>query len=548
MKRYLLLIIVLSLLALWPFFKKGFFESHDGEWMVIRFTAFHQTLGSGQFPVRFVDRLNNNYGYPVLNFLYPLPFYFAEIPKIAGFNFVDSIKIVFIISTVISVAAMFWALSQIFEKRASFVGSIVYLFIPYRFVDLYVRGSLGENLAFTFVPLVAGSIFKVAKGSRVFLPAIAISVAGLILSHNVMAIIFLPFFLTMALILVKKDKLAIVGAFFLGILITTFFWLPALYDLRFVRFSQIDISSISDHLVNPGNLIIPSWSYGPTPNSPTGMSVQFGIVALAIFLSVFYLRQRVKTKNLLSDIFLIIFVLVFFLMTKFSLPFWRNLPFVDIIQFPWRLLSLIVFIAAFLAAYVINILQKKKTILAALIIAASVISTIAYTKPSVFINREDGFYSTNEDSTTVKDEYLPLWASAAPPERANQKIKVNPNQAIVNTAEIKPARYKAIITANDNTEVQVNSVYFPGWQAKVDNGKVPIDHQNKYGLITFNLPQGEHEVIIYYGRSSSHLVSEMISAVAILITGIFFYSERKNSNIHARDEVNLERGKENNGL
>src|SRR3989338_3972110 len=90
MRSQIFLIIVFSLIALWPFFKKGYFESHDGEWMVIRFSAFHQTLASGQIPVRFVDRLNNNYGYPVLNFLYPLPFYLAEIPKLLGFEFQPS--------------------------------------------------------------------------------------------------------------------------------------------------------------------------------------------------------------------------------------------------------------------------------------------------------------------------------------------------------------------------------------------------------------------------------------------------------------------------
>src|SRR3990172_6802434 len=122
MRSQIFLIIVFSLISLWPFFKKGYFESHDGEWMVIRFSAFHQTLASGQFPVRFVDRLNNNYGYPVLNFLYPLPFYFAEIPKLLGFGFVDSIKIVFVVSTVVSAVAMFWALSQVFNKWAVFAG------------------------------------------------------------------------------------------------------------------------------------------------------------------------------------------------------------------------------------------------------------------------------------------------------------------------------------------------------------------------------------------------------------------------------------------
>jgi len=523
-------IIILCLIATWPFFKKGYFESHDGEWMVIRFTAFHQTLTSGQFPVRFVDRLNQNYGYPVLNFLYPLPFYFAEFPKVLGFSFVDSIKIIFVISTVASVVAMYWALSQLFNKQASLTGALVYLFIPYRFVDLYVRGSLGENLAFVFIPLVAGSVFAAAKGNKIFIPAIAISVAGLILSHNVIAVIFLPLLLIIAIILVEKDKLATVGAFFIGILVSTFFWLPALYDLKFVRLSQINVSNIADHLVSPLKLIIPSWGYGPNPNDPNGLSVQFGIVALAIFLSAFYLRKTLKTKNLLLDISFFVFILVFFLMTKFSLPFWQKLPFVDIIQFPWRLLSLIVFIAAFLAAYVINILKKKKTILALLIILASIISTIAYTKPLAFVNREDGFYSTNEDSTTVRDEYLPLWAIQKPAERANQKIEVNSNQAIINTAEIKPTNYKVTITANDNTEVQVNSIYFPGWQVKVDNRKIPIDPSNKYGLITFNLPQGEHEVIINYGRSPIHLISEIVSLAALIATGVFFYFQWRKQN------------------
>src|SRR3989338_10345632 len=124
MRSQIFLIIVFSLIALWPFFKKGYFVSHDGEWMVIRFSAFHQALASGQIPVRFVDRLNNNYGYPVLNFLYPLPFYLAEIPKLLGFGFVDSIKIIFVASTFASAFAMYWALIQIFTKWAAFAGAI----------------------------------------------------------------------------------------------------------------------------------------------------------------------------------------------------------------------------------------------------------------------------------------------------------------------------------------------------------------------------------------------------------------------------------------
>src|SRR3990167_5400734 len=92
------LLVLFSIPVILPLFRQGFFQSDDGEWMVIRFSAFHQALRDGQFPVRFLGRLNQEYGYPVANFLYPGFMYLAEIPKIIGFGFVDSVKIILIFS------------------------------------------------------------------------------------------------------------------------------------------------------------------------------------------------------------------------------------------------------------------------------------------------------------------------------------------------------------------------------------------------------------------------------------------------------------------
>ena len=337
MKKYLIFLIFVSFTVLWPFFKKGFFQSHDGEWMIIRFTAFHQTLAAGQFPVRFVDRLNNNYGYPVLNFLYPLPFYTSEIWKVLGFGYVDSIKLTFIASTMLSVIAMFWALSQHFTKQAALVGSIVYLYVPYRFVDIYVRGSIGENLAFAILPLILGSILKLKKAKRIFWPILSLAIASLILAHNVFAALFIPLFLVFALFQLKS-RIKSAVAFSLGLGIAGFFWLPAINDLKFVRLSQIKVSHVSEHLVPVRDLLIPRWGYGPSPQSQDGLSIQIGLVTIFIIAAMFYflIKNRNKSKTLWSLIILII--ASSFLMTKLSLSLWQKLPYIDIIQFPWRLM------------------------------------------------------------------------------------------------------------------------------------------------------------------------------------------------------------------
>lgn len=528
MKKYALVILILSLVALWPFFKKGYFESHDGEWMVIRFTAFHQALTSGQFPVRYVERLNNNWGYPVLNFLYPLPFYLAEVPKLLGASFVDSIKIITVASSVFSVIAMFWALLQITGKNAAAAGALIYLFAPYRFVDLYVRGSLGENLAFAIVPIVAGSLFKITAGKLIYLPILSIAIGLLILSHNVIAILFLPFFLVMTIILGKNIKL-VAGSFILGALTSAFFALPALYDLQFVRLSQIKVSEITNHLVSPAKLFIPSWGYGPNPNSAGGMSPQLGIVTLVIILATLLIAARTKFKNNLVNYFLTVTILVILLNTKFSSSLWQNLPGVDVIQFPWRMLSLVVFITAVLAAILIES-AKNKVLLSVLVITAGVTSTLAYIRPSVFVNRGDAYYSTNEDTTNVRDEYLPLWVKDRPTNRADQKIEISQKGRVI-PQSIGHLKYEALTESPAETTVQINTIYFPNFEAKIDGESVPITISSS-GLINFQLPSGNHKVIINYARSPVHLAAELISVAAILATGVIFYRlwrKRQNS-------------------
>lgn len=522
MKKHIVLIIILSLIALWPFFKQEFFESHDGEWMVIRFSAFHQTLAGGQFPVRFVDRLNNNYGYPVANFLYPLPFYLAEIPKLAGFGFVDSVKIVFVVSTVFSVVAMFWALNQFFSKYASLAGAIVYLFVPYRFVDLYVRGSLGENVAFAIVPIILGSIFKIAKNQKEFLPILSVSIALLVISHNVLALLFIPLFFLLSILLIKKNIFKIVIAFVVGLLMSSFFWLPALYDLQFVKHSQIKVSNVADHLSSVEKLIIPSWGFGQTPQQENGLSPQLGLISLAVLIASTFLFLTTKSKEKVLGVLLIIYVTIFILMTNFSLPFWQ-IPFVDIIQFPWRLLSIVVFISSLLAAFVVDSMKKNTLIITIFLILTSIISTITYTRPSKFVNRSDGFYSTNEDTTTVRNEYLPLWVEEKPQNRANQKIEIEGNGEII-SSEIKPANYRAQINAHEELKVKINSIYFPGWQAYINNQKTSISFQdNPSGLMSFKLPKGSHKVIIKYGKTPIHLVSEIASLIALIGAGSYFF-------------------------
>ncbi len=148
----LCLVMLFTLPAVLPLLQQGMFPSDDGGWMIIRFSAFHQELRAGQFPVRFLDRLNYGYGYPVADFLYPGFMYLGEPFALLHFGFINTIKLLFALSLFASSVLSYLWLVKRFSPFAAFIGAMVYLYSPYHIYDLYSRGSMGEILSLGVLP------------------------------------------------------------------------------------------------------------------------------------------------------------------------------------------------------------------------------------------------------------------------------------------------------------------------------------------------------------------------------------------------------------
>src|SRR3989344_5826180 len=120
---WIIAIVLMSAVVLWPIMRPGFFISDDGEWMIIRLSAFYQSLAEGQFPVRFLGRLNHSYGYPVANFLYPGFLYIGSVLRFLGFSFVGAVKIILASSVIGAALFLFASLRRSFSRASSFVGT-----------------------------------------------------------------------------------------------------------------------------------------------------------------------------------------------------------------------------------------------------------------------------------------------------------------------------------------------------------------------------------------------------------------------------------------
>src|SRR3990167_4271825 len=130
-KLIFLILLIFSIPSVIGLLHSGFPLTDDGNWMVIRLSSFYENLRDGQFPVRFLSRLNHGYGYPVADFLYPGFMYIGSLIHILGFSFANSIKIILGVSLISSALFSFLWLRKIFDDFSAFVGALVYLYFHY---------------------------------------------------------------------------------------------------------------------------------------------------------------------------------------------------------------------------------------------------------------------------------------------------------------------------------------------------------------------------------------------------------------------------------
>src|SRR3990167_2404365 len=147
-------VFLISLIPLTALMHSGLPLTHDGQDHVARIANFYQNLSEGNIVPRWAGNLNWGYGHPILMFLYPFTSYAASLFHFLGFSLVDSTKLVFALAFVASGIAMYLWIKNFLGNTAGIASAVLYMFTPYRFVDLYVRGAIGEHVAFVFPPLI----------------------------------------------------------------------------------------------------------------------------------------------------------------------------------------------------------------------------------------------------------------------------------------------------------------------------------------------------------------------------------------------------------
>ena len=524
---FYLLIVALALLPLLDFLNPGFPVTHDGQDHIARIANFYRNMSEGVLIPRWAGNLNWGYGHPILMFLYPFPSYLASFFHFIGFSFVNSTKLVFMSTYIASAVVMYLWVREFLDKKAGLIASLIYILAPYRFVDLYVRGAIGEHVAFIFPPMILYFLLKLSKKFSIwyFLGG-SLSLALLILSHNAISLMFIPLILIYIAYQVyySKDRKALIYQYtcmlVFGFGLSAFFWIPAFMEGKYTLRDIVTTKDYAERFVDIEDLFSLSWSYGGT----NLLSKQIGLIHwVFIFWGIIMLLTNfIKDKKniILLGLSLLMFFTSLYLMTAYSKIFWDNLSIVQKFQFPWRFLSLSVFLTALIGGIVAKSFPRKFSFLFCLItIISLLLANKDYWHAKGYLNKPESFFTSIYHGTTDTGESSPIWSVRFMERRANYNLEVIEGSIKIDELERKSTRHIYILDAKRRSRVRENTLYFPGWKVFVDKKQIPIEFQDpaNRGLITFFVESGRHEVEIVLEDTKLRYLANLLSLFSLIL-------------------------------
>ena len=566
--RPIFFLTLLFIPAVFDFLKPGYFPMHD-DLQIFRLYELDKCVKDGQLPCRWIPDGGFGYGYPMFHFYPPLPYYPAEVMHLLGVSLFASVEIMFILSLLLSGYFMYFLGKEFFGVLGGVVAAVFYVYAPYHSLDVYVRGAMNEAWGMVWFPLILLFSYKIIKSKKPlksnFL-GFSLSTTALMLSHNVMTMIFAPIAILWSLFWLwqkkawKNLKPLVLGGL-LAISLSAFFFIPVILEKSAVHVESMTIGYFNylAHFADIKQMFISRfWGYGGSIWGPED-SMAFplghfhwilaGVVGLVSLLR-FKKHKKERSVHLLIGLLLTVSLAYTFLVHSRSVWFWDNLPILYYTQFPWRLLTIPVFLFSFLVgALFLFIKPRRKTVpnlrrsaaiakdgsepsavcsqwgpkfLATILIIAVIFWNMPFFKIDypVHVTREEKLSGRLWELQVTGGifDYLPKTASRPPGAAAFNVPQFQEGNGGV--LDLEKGSNWLNFTANistDKAKLMVPMYGYPGMKVKVNGQKVNYQTDKDLGRIIIDLPKGKSTVSVKLHKTVVRHVSDFVSLLSLLL-------------------------------
>lgn len=536
--RFVLLVLI-GIAGAQPLLDKRLPRGADALLHLYRIVALDELIRGGVLFSRWLPNLAFGYGYPIFQYYPPLPHYTGVLFTLAGLTPVTALSIAFVIASCLAVCGVYLWTRDLLAEHWAFAAAAAYAFAPYTLYNIGERMALAEYAALAWAPLLFWSVQRcVAGNTQRHTPVLALSVAGVLLSHNITAMLITPAALAYALVLAVtrgpagwRAVFRPASGFAIGLGLSAFFWLPAFLERAL---SRLDAAlgaayDFRNYFVSLATLF--AWPQPIDPgllNSQVQPSVSWLALGLALIalLAALLTRPAWRTQALYCAAGAAVAV---FMTTVHSAPIWDAVPLLRYVLYPSRWLGPAALFLAPLCVMGLSAISARLSQRLGKVISLSFIALCAgygafwqlpgrhvADLPQQAAAIPDVERALGIVGTTSIGEYAPVAVQRWPERNADAGARFDATGLTVSNVDFALLDYSATVRADQAATLTIAQFYFPGWRATIDGIDAPLAAADQSGLMQLTVPAGEHQVRVWFASTPLRDAATALSAASAL--------------------------------
>jgi hypothetical protein len=560
-----LLVAILLLPALWALLPGGLPSTADGQVHLIRSAEWVRGWQNGILLPRWSENLGFGLGIPLFVYAPPLPYFLTATFHWLGLPLDAALKGMLTVTLAVGTLGAYKLARDVLGVWPGIVCAAAVAYAPVYLRELFIQGNVAQYLAWAFVPWTFWAILRIFAGARIRgVLWLALALTGALLSHNAVALLLAELAAAQIVVvwLVTQRGKAFwqaVAGMVCGMAFAAWFWLPALLESRYAQLDNIAASDFRSRFLDPAELTAFSPRLDRAAINPYypltlgGVQVLLAIVGLvaAVVLIVGFVRQRsLPPTPDGGDRRLVVAAAVYFaglalfgafMALPLSEPIWVLLPFMDLLEFPFRWHGFTMVALGWLAGLAVYVVQRRAPRAG----AASALAMLALLLGSALVNLYPDKLpptpwpldpaavvayerTTGQVGTTSLGEFTPIWAvesllatspfvqdfpEAGSPNRLPAEL---PDGVAATWLRGTPESAVLQVQAATPATLTLDMLYFPGWEAFGGGRQLGVVPQAGTGLLQVGLPAGESLVTLAYRGTGLEQAAQWVSLAAAI--------------------------------
>ena len=537
-----------------PIFNHGVILGHDSLTHMFRIVSLSQNINHGNIFAKIGYNYINGFGYGTGIFYPHINLYFPALIYSLTKNVSIAIKGYIYLNTFISSLIMYIFLKRKVKKNSALVGSLIYVLSPYCYVQSIFRGAIGEMSVFLSLPLIFLGLDKISKrekyGNLLLIIGGILTVQSHIISSIYVSLFTILYLIINHKIYLKKNIIIdIIKSIFAIILLSLYFIVP------FLEHYYIGGYNILNSAGNPSSSIVyfsqlffhSGVNYGNVDGYDISEEMSFVIGYIIVLLNICfpYVYRLLKRKNehIETLSFLFIGILGIFMM---CCPIvWGHFEILDIIQFPWRILSYIIFFLTVSGTIVFNKFKynsKSFLLVLCLILAVSFIQLNPYINntPNMAyldfdLKKITSMQLLDKENTYLfkalggANDYLPVETDINYIiDRGNNLIAKDDKIIIAEKFKLKNGSLSTNIKINEDSIIELPFIYYLGYDIKLNEKSIKY-YKNENGFIEIFLKKNSiGKLSVVYKGTFLDIIAEHISIFSFVLLIVYYLLKKKN--------------------